>query len=128
MKKTVLVSLFVFISFLANAQNWKSHHKKPYSPTDSCLVWQDSTKKFYRVKCSEIGGGGSVTDTTKEYRIAQGRGSTPFLLYFNGTAWVKNDTSYVPQSGTNKFCCGSDSSYPKTSFDYSPIRRCSRCS
>jgi len=103
MKKTVLVSLFVFISFLANAQNWKSHPKKPYSGTDSCLVWQDSTKRFYRIKCSEIGGGGSVTDTTKEYRIAQGRGSTPFLLYFNGTAWVKNDTSYVPQSGTNKF-------------------------
>lgn len=37
-------------------------------------------------------------DTTKVGRIEQGRGSTPFLLHFNGTAWVKNDTSYAPKS------------------------------
>lgn len=101
--KRVLLSLFVFISVFANAQTWKSHPKKPYSGTDSCLVFQDSTKKFYRVKCSEIGGGSSAAiDTTKQYYIAQGRGSTPFLLYFNGTAWVKNDTTYIAQSGNEK--------------------------
>ncbi len=100
MKRILL--LFVFASFFANAQNWKAHPKKPYSPTDSCLVWQDSTKKFYRIKCSEISGS-AVIDTTKVGRIEQGRGTAPIFMYFNGVAWVRNDTSYVSQTGTNKF-------------------------
>ena len=103
MKKIVLVSLFVFGSLLANAQNFKTHPKKPYSPTDSCLVWQDSTKRFYRIKCSEINtGGSSAIDTTKVGRIEQGRGTAPIFMYFNGVAWVRNDTSYVPKN-TNIF-------------------------
>lgn len=102
MKKTVLVSLFVFISFLANAQNWKSHPKKPYSGTDSCLVWQDSTKKFYRIKCSEINtGGSSAIDTLKVFRVEQGRGTAKAFGYFNGVAWVMNDTSYIPRIGAD---------------------------
>ena len=50
------------------------------------------------------GGGGSATiDTTKVGRIEQGRGTAPIFMYFNGVAWVRNDTSYVSQTGTNKF-------------------------
>ena len=98
MKRILL--LFVFASFFANAQNWKAHPKKPYSPTDSCLVWQDSTKKFYRIKCSEISGS-AVIDTTKVGRIEQGRGTAPIFMYFNGTSWVRNDTSYIPRIGAS---------------------------
>ena len=101
--KRILFALFVFASILTNGQNWKSHPKKPYSSTDSCLVFQDSTKRFYRVKCSEIGAVGSSIDTTKVGRIEQGRGTAPIFMYFNGTAWIRNDTSYVAQTGTNKF-------------------------
>lgn len=58
---------------------------------------------LFQASKSLIGGGGSATiDTTKQYYIAQGRGSSPFLLYFNGTSWVKNDTSYIPITGTPK--------------------------
>ena len=49
------------------------------------------------------GGGTSTIDTLKVGRIEQGRGTTAGSMYFNGVAWVKNDTSYVPQTGTNKF-------------------------
>jgi len=100
--KRILLSLLSFVSLCANAQNWKSHPKKPYSGTDSCLVWQDSTKKFYRIKCSEINtGGSSAIDTTKVGRIEQGRGTAPIFMYFNGVSWVRNDTSYIPRIGAD---------------------------
>lgn len=48
------------------------------------------------------GGGGSATiDTTKVGRIEQGRGTNPIFMYFNGIAWVRNDTSYIPRSGAS---------------------------
>lgn len=99
--KKILLLLFVFASFFANAQNFKTHPKKPYSPTDSCLVWQDSTKKFYRIRCLEMDGGSATIDTTKVGRIEQGRGTAPIFMYFNGTSWVRNDTSYIPRSGAS---------------------------
>jgi len=55
-----------------------------------------------RVSKKLVGTGGSLIDTLKEYRIAQGRGSTPFILYFNGVAWVKNDTSYQIKIDSNR--------------------------
>ena len=85
MKKITLLSLFVFASFLANAQNWKSHPKKPYSGTDSCLVWQDSTKKFYRIKCSATVSGGGGTTTNAVTFNSSGTGDASGTT-FNGSA------------------------------------------
>lgn len=100
MKKIVLFTFLCLVSFIGNAQTWKSHPKKPYSNTDSCLVFQDSTKKFYRVKCSEIGGSATI-DTLKVFRVEQGRGTAKAFGYFNGVAWVMNDTSYIPRTGSD---------------------------
>ena len=51
---------------------------------------------------SYFGGGGSATiDTTKVGRIEQGRGAAPIFMYFNGVAWVRNDTSYIPRIGAD---------------------------
>ena len=47
------------------------------------------------------GGGTSTIDTLKVGRIEQGRGTAPIFMYFNGVAWVQNDTSYIPRSGAN---------------------------
>lgn len=59
----------------------------------------DSLRQMSR---SYFGGGGSSTiDTTKVGRIEQGRGTAPIFMYFNGTAWVRNDTSYIPRSGAD---------------------------
>lgn len=67
---------------------------------DGVLVTKGDSLKL--VSKSLIGGGSSAAiDTTKQYYIAQGRGSSPFLLYFNGTSWVKNDTSYIPRTGSD---------------------------
>ena len=48
------------------------------------------------------GGGSAAIDTTKVGRIEQGRGTAPIFMYFNGVAWVRNDTSYVAQTGNTK--------------------------
>jgi len=47
------------------------------------------------------GGGSSTIDTLKVGRIAQGRGTTAGSMWFNGVAWVKNDTSYIPRKGAD---------------------------
>ena len=47
-----------------------------------------------------ISGSGAI-DTLKVGRIEQGRGTTAGSMYFNGVAWVKNDTSYIPRSGAD---------------------------
>jgi len=63
------------------------------------VIGGDSLAKMSR---SFFGGGGSATiDTTKVGRIEQGRGTTPIFMYFNGTAWVRNDTSYIPRTGAD---------------------------
>jgi len=62
----------------------------------------DSLAKMSR---SFFGGGGSsgTIDTIKVGSIAQGRGSVPIFMYFNGTAWVRNDTSYAPKSALQAY-------------------------
>ena len=50
--------------------------------------------------------GGSTIDTTKVGRIEQGRGTAPIFMYFNGTSWVRNDTSYIPRSGASNITGG----------------------
>jgi hypothetical protein len=46
-------------------------------------------------------GGSSTIDSNKVFQVQQGRGSTPAFAYFNGIAWVMNDTSYIPRTGAN---------------------------
>jgi hypothetical protein len=61
------------------------------------VVSGDSTALMSR---SFFGGGGSsaTIDTLKVGSIQQGRGTSPIFMYFNGTAWVRNDTSYAPKA------------------------------
>ena len=69
------------------------------------VVSGDSLAKMSR---SYFGGGGgsSTIDTTKVGRIEQGRGTAPIFMYFNGVAWVRNDTSYIPRSGASNITGG----------------------
>ncbi len=83
--KKLLLPLLLLFAFVSQAQTWKSWPKKANAPSDSCLVFDDATKKFYRVLCSAMSSGGGSIDTTKTPYYY--RGFPNGFAYFNGVQW-----------------------------------------
>ena len=106
--KKILISICLFTVWITSYSqiNCNGTSASTVNPTDKLAICNGNLQRT--VTASQLVDAG--IDTTKVGRIEQGRGTTPFLLYFNGTAWVKNDTAYatkaslgnyVPKTGTN---------------------------
>jgi lysophospholipase L1-like esterase len=106
--KKILISICLFTVWITSYSqiNCNGTSASTVNPTDKLAICNGNLQRT--VTASQLVD--AAIDTTKVGRIAQGRGSTPFILYFNGTAWVKNDTAYatkaslgnyVPKTGTN---------------------------
>jgi len=99
--KKILISICLFTVWITSYSqiNCNGTSASTVNPTDKLAICNGNLQRT--VTASQLVDAG--IDTTKVGRIEQGRGTAPIFMYFNGVAWVRNDTSYVPQSGTNKF-------------------------
>jgi lysophospholipase L1-like esterase len=96
MKKTLFL-LLVSVSSFAQQIPWASPSASTISGANKLIIQQGAVTKTATV--SQLLAFG--IDTTKVGRIEQGRGTAPIFMYFNGTAWVRNDTAYIPRRGAN---------------------------
>jgi len=99
--KKILISICLFTVWITSYSqiNCNGTSASTVNPTDKLAICNGNLQRT--VTASQLVD--AAIDTTKVGRIEQGRGTAPIFMYFNGVAWVRNDTSYVPQSGTNKF-------------------------
>ena len=99
--KKILISICLFTVWITSYSqiNCNGTSASTVNPTDKLAICNGNLQRT--VTASQLVDAG--IDTTKVGRIEQGRGTAPIFMYFNGVAWVRNDTSYVAQTGTNKF-------------------------
>jgi len=98
--KKILISICLFTVWITSYSqiNCNGTSASTVNPTDKLAICNGNLQRT--VTASQLVD--AAIDTTKVGRIEQGRGTAPIFMYFNGVAWVRNDTSYVPASGSNK--------------------------
>lgn len=94
--KKILISICLFTVWITSYSqiNCNGTSASTVNPTDKLAICNGNLQRT--VTASQLVDAG--IDTTKVGRIEQGRGTAPIFMYFNGVAWVRNDTSYVPKN------------------------------